>query len=64
MPIGNRGPLRADRHFVGQTDGQLLFLISPDRDRQRKRNARQRCLHQRVEEVGVECQIDQRARQD
>ena len=43
---------------------QLLFLISPDGDHQRERNTPKHCRHQHAEEVSVEFQIDQSARQD
>ena len=64
MPSHQIAAVRADRNFARQADGQLLFLISPDRDHQRKRNTPKHCRHQHAEEVSVEFQIDQRAWQD
>ena len=64
MPSHQILAVRANRNFASQSNGQLLFLISPGRDHQRERNTRQHCLHQHAEEVSVEFQIDQRARQD
>ena len=64
MPSHQVLAVRADRNFASQTDGQLLFVTSPDRDYQRERNTRQHRLHQHAEKVSVEFQIDQRARQN